>query len=91
MDADCFGFEIVNSCGDFVMSLYGSIDEEPIAFAEEFAATHCGVCGVIPQTVTMRRPIASRPPDEVPSGRFIENFEPLCVEHQCVLGRFESR
>ena len=88
-DAQCFAFEIVNACGDFVISLYGLIDEEPIAFAEEYATTHCGVCGATPQRIFMRRSNSDVIEGGVPDRAFLEHFVPRCLERRCVLARLE--
>jgi hypothetical protein len=85
-DADCFAWEIVNACGNVVVSLMGSLDEEPISFMEEYAAAHCGACGATPQSEFIRRPDArvSANGGWVP---LLDDFEPRCVERQCVLAR----
>lgn len=86
-DTECAAWEIVNACGDFVLSLRGSIDEEPISFAEEFAVTHCGVCGATPQLIYLRRANSDRIEGGAPAGSLLESYLPRCIERQCVLER----
>ena len=87
-DADCFAWEVKNACGDIVVSLYGLEDEEPLAFMEEYAATHCGACGTAAQEMYLRRPGSSRIEFGAPMGSLLEGFESRCVERQCVLARY---
>ena len=89
-DDDCFAWEIDNACGDFALSLRGLIDEEPIAFAEEYASAHCGSCGDAVQSIYLKRPGSDviEGPDAAHES-LLENFEPRCLGRQCVLKRLE--
>jgi hypothetical protein len=83
-DQQCAAWEITNSCGTVALSLLGGIDEEPIFYAEQFAANHCGDCGEVPQTGTLRR--AGSPVLEFdPSTGLLDDLGPRCVSNQCVL------
>ncbi len=82
---DCFAWEINNSCGSYALSLTGGIDEEPIMFAEEFAADNCGVCGQMAQTLFPRRPGSAEVEGQGPYSGTLEHYRPECQVHQCVL------
>jgi hypothetical protein len=84
-DADCVAWELTNSCGSVALSLEGGIDEEPIGLAEEFAATRCGECGEVAQTMTLRRAGSVRLEADPSSAGLLDAFGPRCVERQCVL------
>jgi hypothetical protein len=84
-DADCVAWELTNSCGSIALSLEGGIDEEPIELAEEFAATRCGDCGVVAQTITLRRAGSPRLEADPSSAGLLDAYGPRCVTHQCVL------
>jgi hypothetical protein len=84
-DADCAAWEITNSCGSVALSLEGGIDEEPIGLAEEFAATRCGECGEVAQTMTLRRAGSAELEVDPSSAGLLSAFGPRCVNHQCVL------
>jgi hypothetical protein len=86
-NADCFAWEIVNACGNVVVSLRGSLDEEPISFMEEYAAAYCGECGATPQSTFIRRPEALALENGGGWVPLLDDFEPRCVERQCVLAR----
>jgi hypothetical protein len=93
-DSECFAWEIQNSCGTYALSLQGWIDEEPIMFAEEFAADHCAVCGERQQVVFMKRPgsteiegpyVSGFPTDEEYESILLPHYRPVCVQSQCML------
>jgi hypothetical protein len=84
-DVDCAAGEITNSCGSVALSLQALIDEEPIGLAEEFAATRCGECGEVAQTITLRRAGSDQLEGDPSSAGLLDAFGPRCVKHQCVL------
>jgi hypothetical protein len=68
-DADCRRVTLTNACGRFAIAARGLVDEEPIEFAREYAATHCGACGTPPPA----------------SDAFFDDLRARCVERTCVL------
>jgi hypothetical protein len=83
--ADCAAWEITNACGSVALSLTGLVDEEPIGFAETFAATRCNSCAAVPQRMTLRRWGSPTLEGDLPSAGLLDDYGPRCVNHQCVL------
>ena len=92
-DDDCFGFELANRCGTYVLALFGAIDEEIIGIAREFAADNCSrECAPKASAGFMRRagrseiePFA----DGQGEARLLPYFAPACRDNMCVLERLD--
>jgi hypothetical protein len=84
-DSDCAAWEITNACGSVALSLTGLLDEEPIGFAEDFAATRCEPCGNVPQRITLRRVGSPTLQGDPSSAGLLDSYGPRCVNRQCVL------